>query len=387
MKAAVIVSGGFKEIGEEGREREEYVRRLAKEHGVRVIGPNCIGILAPESGVDTFFQSRERMDRPGRGSISILSQSGTYAASLTEWVAGYGMGVSKVVSYGNRVDVDEADLLEYFSDDPETDVVLIYVEGLEDGRKFLETLKRVSAKKPIIIYKGGKRGGARAAVSHTGWLAGDYKVFHSAMHQGGAIEVSSIYGLIDAAKALTMYKGYRIGRGVIGVTNGAGPVVVAYDLLEGFALHPAELSKETMERLVKNLPPICQVTNLVDLTGSADSSFFESALKVLVEAEEVGIILAVLVLQDTPLDEGIVDVLARYRERKPIFVCAGGGSYTRRICNLLEERGVPVYETAERAVEAASALARYSDVVERSRGKASTSASTLSKGWEGIRRN
>ena len=367
MKAAVIVSGGFKEIGEEGRKREERVRRLAKEHGVRVIGPNCVGLLVPESGVDTFFQSQERMDRPGKGPISIISQSGTYAVSLTEWAAEYGIGVSKVVSYGNRVDVDEADLIEYFSNDPDTEVVLMYVEGLENGRKFLETLKKVSAKKPIVVYKGGKRGGAKAAVSHTGWLAGDYEVFHAAMKQGGAIEVGSIYGLIDAAKALVRYKGYRVGRGVMGVTNGAGPVVVAYDLLEDFGLYSAELSQGTRERLVEILPPICQATNLVDLTGSADSSFFESALKVLVEADEVGIILAVLVLQDTPLDEGIVDVLARYKEKKPILVSASGGSYTRRLCNLIEERGVPVYDTIERAVEAASALARYSEVVEKHR--------------------
>ncbi|NIN52906.1 MAG: CoA-binding protein, partial [Nitrososphaeria archaeon] len=301
--AAIIVSGGFKELGGEGEEIEGKIRRIARESGVRVIGPNCIGVLVPRHGVDTFFQSRGRMDRPRHGQLAILSQSGTYAATMTEWAVRSHIGVSKVVSYGNRVDVDEADLIEFLADDPDTAVIALYVEGVEEGRKLYEEVKKTSFKKPVIVYKGGKSGGAETAILHTGWLAGDYPVFHFAMRQAGAIEVENTYGLIDAAKALIMIGPIERG-GVVSVTNGAGPVVVGYDLLERYGLHTSTLSEQTTAFLKEMLPSYCQVSNPVDLTGSADSGFFDTALGALTEDINIDLIFAFLVLQDTPLDEG-----------------------------------------------------------------------------------
>ena len=178
VKAAVIISSGFSEIGGEGVERERELLKVAKEHGVRIIGPNCLGVYDAFSGVDTWFIPEERMMRPPPGVIAILSQSGALAAAMLDFAASEGIGIAKAVSYGNRVDVDEADLLEYFKDDPNVEVVLIYVEGFKQnfGRRFREVAQEFLKEKPIIVLKAGKTArGAAAASSHTGALAGAYE--------------------------------------------------------------------------------------------------------------------------------------------------------------------------------------------------------------------
>jgi 3-hydroxypropionyl-CoA synthetase (ADP-forming) len=191
----VVISGGGKELGGERSELEAEIRRLARAHDVRVVGPNCIGVFDGQTRLDTFFQVQERMVRPKTGPVAVLTQSGTIGAAFLEDMVA--TGVSKFVSYGNRTDVDEADLLAYLADDPETNLVAMYVEGIEDGRKFLNTAKEVTKEKPVVVFKVGRtERAARASMSHTGFFGGSYSVAQGAFKQAGIIAVDSYEELV-----------------------------------------------------------------------------------------------------------------------------------------------------------------------------------------------
>jgi len=368
VKAIVIVSGGFKELGGRYRQIEEEVVKTARRYGMRIIGPNCIGIFDGETRIDTFFQSRERMLRPPKGPISFMTQSGTFGCTMLEWAAESGIGMSKFVSYGNRCDVDEADLIRYFAEDPDTKVIAIYLEGLSDGRKFMEVAREVSPKKPIVVLKAGRtEAGSKAALSHTGWLAGSAAIYDAAFKQCGVIQAVNFEELFDMAKALALQPPAE-GPRVAMVTNGAGPCVMAADALVERGLKLAEYEPVTLEKLRAELPPYCVPGNPVDLTGSATSRDYEVAMRALLEDPNVDLLMPFFVFQDTPLDEGIIGVVAEMREYgKPIVCCAAGGPYTREQVRKLEELGVPVYPIPERAVAAAYALVAYGEVRRKAR--------------------
>ena len=370
VKAIVIVSGGFKELGGRYRDVEAEVVRIARAYGMRIIGPNCIGVFDAETRLDTFFQARERMLRPPKGPVAFMTQSGTFGCTMLEWAAEAGLGISKFVSYGNRCDVDEADLIRYFAQDPDTRVIAIYLEGLADGRKFMEAAKEVAPKKPIVVLKAGRtEAGSKAALSHTGWLAGTAAIYDAAFKQCGVIQAGNFEELFDMVKALALQPPAK-GRRVAMVTNGAGPCVMAADACVERGLELARYEPKTVEKLRAELPPFCIPGNPVDLTGSATSHEYEVAMKALLEDQNVDILMPFFVFQDTPLDERIIDVVAEMRSYgKPIICCAAGGPYTRRQAKRLEELGVPVYPIPERAVAAAYALAIYGEVREHGRYK------------------
>ncbi|HDI10206.1 MAG TPA: CoA-binding protein, partial [Euryarchaeota archaeon] len=182
VRGIVIVSGGFKELGDEGREIEEQIVSIARKYGMRIIGPNCIGIYDSRSKIDTFFQSRERMMRPKEGAVSFITQSGTFGCSFLEWAAEEGIGVARFVSYGNRADVDEPELIEFLGEDERTRVIAVYMEGVGDGRRLMQSISKTSRRKPVLILKAGRtKAGSRVALSHTGWLAGEDRIFDSAI--------------------------------------------------------------------------------------------------------------------------------------------------------------------------------------------------------------
>jgi 3-hydroxypropionyl-CoA synthetase (ADP-forming) len=363
VKAVVIVSGGFKETGMEDIERETVA--AARKYGMRIIGPNCIGVFDGHSRLDTFFQSHERMLRPAGGSAAFITQSGTFGATILEWAAEEGIGVSKFVSYGNRCDVDEGDLVDFFAQDKETSLVGIYVEGLENGRKLFDVARNLTKRKPIVILKSGRTSvGSKAAKSHTGWLAGSYPVAKAAFEQAGMVVTESVDQLFDAVKALAMQPPPR-GRNLVMVTNGAGPVVMAVDRLSKCGMKVAPLTESTASELKEKLPPYCFISETtVDLTGSATSHDYEVSFAILGRADEVHVLMPFFVFQDTPLDEGIVAVLERAKKcGKPMVCCAGGGPYTRMMSKRIQAFGIPVYETAERAVNAVQALVRQAEVM------------------------
>ena len=357
VKACVIVSGGFKELGGDNKKIEEDTVKTAKKYGIRIIGPNCIGIFDSETKIDTFFQSHERMLRPPPGPVSFITQSGTFGCTMLEWAAESKLGINKFVSYGNRCDIDEADLIRYLGEDPNTKVIAIYVEGFGNGRKFLEAVKEVIPEKPIVALKSGRTElGSKAALSHTGWLAGSYSICEAALRQFDITIAQNFEELFDMTKALAMQPSAE-GNSVAMVTNGAGPCVMAIDECVERKIDLATYSEDTYKNLKKTLPPYCIVSNPVDLTGSATSNEYKVSMERLLKDPNVDLLMPFFVFQDTPLDENIVNVVPEMQKyRKPIICCASGGHYTRKQSRTLEEKGTPVYPTPERAVAAVYAL-------------------------------
>lgn len=361
----VIVSGGGKELGGESAELEATIARLAKENKVRIIGPNCIGVFNGRTRLDTFFQVHERMVRPREGHIAVLTQSGTVGCAFLERARE--LGVSKFISYGNRIDVDEADLIAYLAKDSDTKVIACYVEGFGNGRKFLTTAREVSRRKPIVIFKAGRSPrAATASISHTGFFGGTYGVSEGAFKQAGLIAVDSFEELYAVAKALALQpraKGNRIAM----ISNGAGTMVQAMDLLEGYGLEMAELTSQSVKKLKGIYPPYFLVQNPIDVTGSATSADYEVGIKVLLDDPNVDIVMPWFVFQDTPLDEKIGEILKELSElyRKPILCGAMGGPYTEEMSRAIESRGMPVFHTVREWMAAARGIARGKSHIEK----------------------
>ncbi len=353
----IIISGGGKELGGERKELEATIKSLAKQNDLRIIGCNCIGIFDGETRLDTFFQVHERMVRPKKGSIAMLTQSGTVGAAFLE--AAQDVGVSKFVSYGNRIDVDEADLIAYLANDPNTEVIACYIEGLGDGRKFFSTARQVSEKKPIVVFKAGRsRQAARASISHTGFFGGTYGVSEGAFRQANLVTVDSFEELLAVAKALALQPRAR-GPKIAMISNGAGTMVQAMDLLEEYGLEMGPLAVESVAKLETVYPPYYLVQNPVDVTGSATSADYEIGIGTLLEDPNVDIVMPWFVFQDTPLDEGIVDILGKLSEGydKPILCGAIGGEYTQRISRAIQQKNVPVYHSIREWMAAARGVA------------------------------
>lgn len=349
----VVVSGGGKELGGEKASLEAEIRHLAREHDVRVVGPNCIGVFDAHTRLDTFFQIQQRMVRPRPGPVTMITQSGAVGIPFLELAAG--MGFSKFVSYGNRADVDEADLLAYLADDPETRLIAMYVEGFEAGRKFLETARRVTHRKPVAIFKVGRtERAARASVSHTGFFGGTYGVALGAFKQAGLVPVDSIDELLAVTKALAMQKPAR-GNRVAMISNGAGTMVQGIDLLKANGLEMPELVPDSISRLRQAYPPYYLVQNPVDVTGSGTAADYEVGIETLLEDTNVDIVMPWFVFQDTPLEEDIVERLGRLTQRydKPILVGTMGGPYTAMMSRALEAVGVPVFQSVPDWIAAA----------------------------------
>ena len=305
----LIISGGGKEVGSDGAKLETEIRRLAHAHDVRVIGPNCIGMFDGQTRMQTFFQPYDQMLRPKAGRVAMLTQSGTIGAIFLEDAVD--LGVSKLVSYGNRCDVDEADLLVYLANDIETDVIALYVEGFEDGRKFLTTAREVSQKKPIVIFKAGRtERGARASVSHTGYHGGSYDVVQGALKQAGLIAVDSFEELFATSKALVMQpraRGARVGM----ISNGAGTMGQAIDLLKSYDLEMPELGPESVRKLRHLYPPFYLVQNPLDITGSANGAEYEVGIETLMQDPQVDIIMPWFCFTNAPVGPDIVQGLVK----------------------------------------------------------------------------
>jgi 3-hydroxypropionyl-CoA synthetase (ADP-forming) len=352
----VIVSGGGKELGGEGQEIEAEIKRRGVASGVRIVGCNCIGVFDGGSRLDTFFQIHERMARPGKGPIAMITQSGTVGAAFLEELQD--IGISRFVSYGNRIDVDEADLLTWLADDDQTKVVVCYVEGLDDGRRFLAAARRASARKPVVVYKAGRtRSAASAAASHTGFLGGSYATAAGAFVQAGLIAVDSFEELCATARSLASQP-RAAGPRVALISNGAGTMVQCLDLAGYFGLELAELQPDTQRLLASSYPDYYQVHNPVDITGSASSHDYAVGIEALLTDRGIDIVMPWFVFQDTPLDEGIVEVLGELSATatKPIVCGATGGEHTHRMASAIALQGVPVHRSVREWVAAARAL-------------------------------
>ena len=368
IKAVIIITGGFGELGEEGKKMEEEILQIAKENGIRVIGPNCVGVYVPDTGVDTVFLPEEKMDRPKSGSIAFVSQSGAFAAAMLDWAALAGIGIGKMVSYGNKIDVDDADLMDYFIYDDSIKVVTLYIEGVKDGRKFIEAAKRITKVKPVIALKSGRTEyGAKAASSHTGSLAGADVIYDAVFKQTGILRAEDFEHMFDVAKAFAkckLPKGERVGI----ITDGGGAGVMASDAVAKFGLKMAELSEETIKYLKEHFPPHAVAGNPTDVVGDTDAQRYKHAIEAFVNDPNVDAIV-IIVLFQVPLlnEEEIIEILADYAKKseKPIVAVAMGGKKTEHYAKILEEKGVPVYPTPERGVRALAGLVQYTKYLEK----------------------
>ena len=358
----VIISGGGKELGGERANIEQQIKDISSKLNIRIIGPNCIGMFNGENRLDCAFQGHERMLRPKNGNVSFLSQSGTVGIAFMEHSSPFGM--SKMISYGNRSDVDEADMIWYLSEDSHTKVIGLYVEGLGDGRKFVNTAKKVISerKKPIVVFKNGRTTrGAKQAASHTGSLGGTYTVVKGAFSQSGIISVDSYDELTASLKALSWQPVPR-GNRVAMVTNGAGPIIAAIDQFEKLGLEVATLTDQSISSLKSHYPPTYVIGNPCDITGSANAADYKFAIQTFMDDPNVDIIMPWFVFQDDPLEENIVDILSEFNKigKKPILIGALGGPFTQKMANRLEDNQIPVYQSVNTWATAAGSLAKWS---------------------------
>jgi acetyl coenzyme A synthetase (ADP forming)-like protein len=361
VKGCIIITAGYKEVGGEGAKREEELEKIVKRYKIRCIGPNCLGVFNPSSGVDTLFLPVFKLKRPEDGKIAIIAQSGAFGSVLLDLAADSGLGISKFVSYGNAVDIDEADLIKFFGNDKETKAITAYIEGVKNGRKFLETCYKVSRKKPIIVLKAGKSSkGSEAATSHTGSLAGKYSIYKGAFKQCGIIEALTIEQMFDFSRILS-YESEIKGNRVAVVTNGGGFGVLSTDAIERNGLNLVEFEEEVRKKLQKVLPNYAKVHNPLDLIGDATPERYRGALEILMDYEGVDVILVVALMQTASMNSQIIDIFADLKQeyKKPFVVCMAGGEYTRIHSSNLEKLGIPVYPTPTRAADSIKALYDY----------------------------
>ncbi|MCX8175159.1 MAG: CoA-binding protein [Candidatus Micrarchaeota archaeon] len=360
VRGVVLITGGFSEVG--NTEEEKKIAEIANRYEIALIGPNCMGVLTPASRVDSVFLPIYKLGRPRVGGISFISQSGAVGGCIVDLAARAGVGMGKFVSYGNAAVIDECDLLEYLASDRQTEIIVVYLEGVRDGRRLLEVAKKITRKKPIVMLKAGKSAhGAEAALSHTGSLAGSAEAYSAAFRQSRIIEAATLEQLFDFAKIFDQVLpcGKRIGI----VTNGGGMGVLAVDSLEYEGLELAEFSEETKKLLRASLPSYANVRNPLDIIGDADSSRYEVAINALLRDENVDAIVVVILFQTAAIDSSVVNIVIRASDlrKKPIIAVCTGGEYTEMHKRILESYGVPSYSSPSSAMRALARFISYAE--------------------------
>ncbi len=351
---ALIMSSGFAEIGE--TVLQEKIRKIGIESGIRIIGPNCMGIFNPYQKLDTFFLPYERLPRPKKGNVAIVSQSGAILSCILGELKKSNTGISTAVGYGNAVDINESDLFEYFANDSNTGVVISYIESVIDGRIFIEKAKLLSEKKPLLVLKSGKSSsGGLAAHSHTGRLAGRYEVFHSILKQFGIQEADDFDELIDSTKALSFQRQMK-GNRVCIITNGGGSGVLATDECIRQGLEVPKLPDIKRDILKKIFPHFYGINNPFDLTGQVKDEDYATALNKLKDDFDSFLIIALPnVLGISERLGGIIKEILKGFNKPVVFYVSEGG-ISKKLTALLEKAKVPVYPSPERAVRGLKSL-------------------------------
>ena len=351
---ALIVSAGFAEVGEAALQ-EELVK-AGRESGVRLVGPNCLGIYNPRHRLDTMFLPHACLKRPGKGNVAIVSQSGAIMICLLETIGRSGTGVSKVFNYGNAADIDAPEVYDYLAEDAETSVVVSYLESIGDGRKFIGAARRLADKKRLIVLRAGKgAGGQAAAFSHTGRLAGRYEVFHSILREYGIMEAPDYDSLMDAAKALS-FQSISTGKRLCIITNGGGSGVLASDECMKHGLELVPLPEKSSCELRSVFPPFYAIKNPIDLTGQVRTDDYRIALRAVRDHYDGFVVIALTGVAGVTV--GLADILKEFRAEsgKPVAVHIAQGGIAPRLCGLLEKAKIPVYPSPERAVRGMAVL-------------------------------
>lgn len=360
VKGAIVVSGGFSEIGEEALQKE--LVDIAKKHAMPVIGPNCLGVMDPRSRVDTLFLPTFKIDKPKIGGVSFASQSGAVGSSVLDMINSEGFGLARFISYGNAAVVDEVDILNYLMKDRDTKVIVFYIEGVKRGREFIEIARKATKIKPVVIIKGGiTPAGATAAHSHTASLAGSYEAYDAVFRQFGFVRAKDLKDLLNFAKIFETQP-QSTGSNIAIITNGGGTGVLATDALYENGLSLAKMSKETQAKLKRRMPETVNVRFPLDLVGDADDKRFSDALDAVEKDPNVDALMVIALFQTPGADSSVAAKLIEYGTRmsKPLVVISMGGSYTRAHRVMMESAGVPVYESPGEAASALAALIGYS---------------------------
>lgn len=357
IKAAIVISAGFKETGKVGAELELQVGAIAREFGIRVLGPNCLGVINTQRKMNATFTN----NYPKEGSIAISSQSGAICSTLLDWASEIKVGFSKFVSVGNKVDVDEADLLRYLRDDPSTRVIGMYIEGTARGIEFMKEAEATSVIKPIIALKAGRTStGAKAASSHTGAISSSDKVYDAAMAQAGIIRVRTIEELFDLILIFSNMPLPKPG-GVAIITNAGGLGVMAADACGDYNLTMASFSAETVQKLKAYLPEEANFYNPVDVIGDAKTDRYEFAIRTVMEDPAVSSVMVLLAPTDLVDIPAVANLIASYAGKvtMPIAATFVGGEDIQKGVAILRHAGIPNYDSPDRSVRALSAMAEY----------------------------
>ncbi len=356
VRNAIVVSGGFKEMGGDRALFEEQLVSTAHKYGMRIIGPNCIGVFDSTSRLDTFFYPHERMKRPSPGGVSFVTQSGTFGLTFLEWATNSRLGMRRLVSLGNKCDVNEIDIVRYLGRDPLTKVIALHLESLSDGRQLVKETREASSRKHIIFLKTGRVESSKAAKSHTGAITGSYQVCRSILKNAGVIIAESFEELFDLSKATEKQPAAK-GKNVTVVTNAAGPSVAAADLCHEHGLNIVSYSKETLDKLQSSLPPYAVIAEYVDLTGSATTEDYQKTFEIVLEEPSIDAILNFVVFLNPPLSPDVVNVISEVQKHgKPIICWATGGEFSEQLIAKLEEAGIPTYPTTERVIRSIRGL-------------------------------
>jgi acetyl coenzyme A synthetase (ADP forming)-like protein len=355
VKACVVVSSGFKEVGGEGVQLEAELAKVVKETGIRVIGPNCVGIMDTAVGLNASFAAT----MPNPGSIGFFSQSGAMCLAILDWSLDNAIGFSKFISLGNKTDLTEAEILELLADDPDTKVIMGYLEAVEDGKQFMEVARRVTRKKPVVLLKSGvTAAGARAASSHTGALAGADAAYDAAFKQCGILRANSIKELFNLAQSLAQQplpNGPALGI----VTNSGGPGIICADAAEQNGLHLASLRPESHDELREVLPAIASVYNPVDITGGARSDLYAKSLKIVADDPNVDSIVVIMSPTSTVNPNEVAQDICAVKMDKPVFSALMGRHSVEESRLYCMGQGMPAYDFPEDAVQAIKGMLDY----------------------------
>ena len=357
IRAAIVISAGFKEAGAEGTLLEEELKAIGRERNIRILGPNCLGLINTANDMNATFAA----DMLPRGKIGFFSQSGAMGIAIMDWAIGNDVGFSKFISLGNKADLSEIDFIEYFMNDPGTSMILGYIEDVVDGRRFMEVAARATKVKPIILLKsGGTEAGARAASSHTGALAGSDVAFDAAFKQTGVMRAAGVQDLFDTALAFSEGK-VPAGNRLLVVTNAGGPGIIAADAAERMGIRLAHMTKESIEAMKTKLPPNASFFNPVDVIGDATSARYAAVLEQAVKDPFVDGMLVILTPQAMTDMERTAEVViaAAGSTDKPVITSFMGEARVRNAITLLKDASVPNFSYPELAVKAFRKLADY----------------------------
>ncbi len=361
VKGLIVVTAGFSETGNAGILLENELVSTARKYGMRMIGPNTLGIVNEPARLNASIIGR--LPRPG--SISFITQSGSLGLALAEWTIDTEIGLCKVISTGNKADTDDVDLIEYLGNDPSTGVIAMYIEGIKRGRIFIETARRI--RKPIVAIKTGRsKRGAKAVFSHTGSIAGSDEVYSAAFRQAGILRVDNIDDLFDAALAFSCQP-LPEGNNVAILSNGGGASIVAADECEKHGINIADLEDDTREKIKSKIPVFASSSNPVDTAGTVSYEIYWETIQALREDPNVDAIIVIyvhtLMTNAIPPAEAVVEM--KHMDKKPIIACWMGGAGMEEGVEILKSGCIPNYPVPERAVKALSALVKHREFLKK----------------------